>query len=57
MSDLKAALRKSTDDFHRFQFLSGTEEALNIADAYGANAMLLKQYNIPSAERLEILYD
>ena len=57
MSDLKAALRKSTDDFHRFQFLSGTEEALNIADAYGANAMLLKQYNIPSAERLEVLYD
>jgi hypothetical protein len=57
MSDLKTALRKSTDDFHRFQFLSGTEEALNIADAYGANAMLLKQYNIPSAERLEILYD
>ena len=57
VSDLKAALRKSTDDFHRFQFLSGTEEALNIADAYGANAMLLKQYNIPSAERLEVLYD
>lgn len=57
MSDLKSALRKSTDDFHRFRFLSGAEEALNIADARGADAILLKQYNIPSAERLEVLHD
>ena len=57
MSDLKAAFRKSSDDFHRFRFLSGAEEALHIADALGADAMLLKQYNIPSAERLEVLYD
>ncbi len=57
MSDLKAALKKSIDDFHRFRFLSGAEEALNIADARGAEAMLLKQYNIPSAERLEVLHD
>ena len=57
MSDLKAALRKSSDDFHRFRFLSGAEEALHIADARGAEAMLLKQYNIPSADRLEVLYD
>jgi hypothetical protein len=57
MADLKAALRKNTDDFHRFRFLSGTEEALHIADAQAADTMLLKQYNIPSAERLELLND
>lgn len=57
ISDLKAALINSTDDFHRFQFLSGAEEALNIADAHRAEKIILKQYNIPNAERLEVLYD
>ena len=55
MHDLKAALKKSTSNFHRFRFLSGAEEALNIADAQQAEGMLLKQYNIPSAQRLEAL--
>ena len=57
MTDLKAALSNSTDDFHRFRFLSGAEEALHTADARRAEAILLKQYNIPSAERLEVLHD
>ena len=57
ISDLKAALRSSTDDFHRFRFLSGAVEALNIADAHRAEKIILKQYNIPNAERLEVLYD
>ena len=55
--DLKAALINSTDDFHRFRFLSGAEEALNIAGAHKAEKIILEQYNIPNAERLEILYD
>ncbi|MEC7230246.1 MAG: trypsin-like peptidase domain-containing protein, partial [Verrucomicrobiota bacterium] len=45
--DLKAALISTTDDFHRFRFLSGAEEALNIADAHRAEKIILKQYNIP----------
>ena len=53
MQDLKAALAASSDDFHRFRFLSGQEEALKISDAAIANTELLQQYNIPSAERLE----
>ena len=57
ISDLKTALRSSTDDFHRFRFLSGAEEALNIADAHRAEKIILKQYNIPNAERLEVLHD
>ena len=57
ISDLKAALIGSTDDFHRFRFLSGAEEALNIADAHSAEKIILKQYNIPNAERLEVPYD
>lgn len=57
ISDLKAALISSTDDFHRFRFLSGAEEALNIADAHRAEKIILKQYNIPNAERLEVPYD
>ena len=55
--DLKAALINSTDDFHRFRFLSGAEEALNIAGAHKAEKIILEQYNIPNAERLEISYD
>ena len=55
--DLKAALISTTDDFHRFRFLSGAEEALNIADAHRAEKIILKQYNIPNAERLEVPYD
>ena len=55
--DLKAALINSTDDFHRFRFLSGAEEALNIAGAHRAEKIILEQYNIPNAERLEISYD
>jgi S1-C subfamily serine protease len=51
--DLKTALEASNDNFHRFRFLSGREEALNISDAKVANKELLQQYNIPSAERLE----
>ena len=57
ISDLKAALISGTDDFHRFRFLSGAEEALNIADAHRTEKIILKQYNIPNAERLEVLYD
>ena len=57
ISDLKVALISSTDDFHRFRFLSGAEEALNIADAHRADKIILEQYNIPNAERLEVLYD
>ena len=57
ISDLKVALISSTDDFHRFRFLSGAEEALNIADAHRAEKIILEQYNIPNAERLEVLYD
>ena len=57
ISDLKAALISNTDDFHRFRFLSGAEEALNIADAHRAEKIILEQYNIPNAERLEVLYD
>ena len=57
ISELKAALISSTDDFHRFRFLSGAEEALNIADAHRAEKIILKQYNIPNAERLEVLND
>ena len=57
ISDLKAALISSTDDFHRFRFLSGAEEALNIADAHRAEKIILEQYNIPNAERLEVIYD
>ena len=57
ISDLTAALISSTDDFHRFRFLSGAEEALNIADAHSAEKIILKQYNIPNAERLEVPYD
>ena len=57
ISDLKAAIISSTDDFHRFRFLSGAEEALNIADAHRAEKIILEQYNIPNAERLEVLYD
>ena len=57
ISDLKAALISNTGDFHRFRFLSGAEEALNIADAHRAEEIILKQYNIPNAERLEVLYD
>ena len=57
ISDLKAALISSTDDFHRFRFLSGAEEALNIADAHRAEKIILKQYNIPNAERLEVVND
>lgn len=57
ISDLKAALISNTDDFHRFRFLSGAEEALNIADAHRAEKIILEQYNIPNAERLEVIYD
>lgn len=52
MQDLKAALDESDDEFHRFRFLSGVEEALNRADAVAADLQLLQQYNIPSPERL-----
>lgn len=52
MQDLKEALEQSDDEFHRFRFLSGHEEALNRADAEAADRQLLQQYNIPSAQRL-----
>ena len=53
MQDLKTALDASTDDYHRFTFLSGREEALQRTAADAANTALLKQYNIPAADRLE----
>jgi len=52
MEDLKAALDIGDDEFYRFRFLSGAEEALNQADAEAANKQLIEQYNIPSVERL-----
>lgn len=55
--DLASALQTSPDDFHRFQFLSGREEALNINQAAAADAELLQQYNIPSAQRLDLPHD
>lgn len=57
MHDLKAALKVGSDGFHHFRFLSGFEEALKISDAQIANLELLKQYNIPSAERLELPHE
>ncbi|NQY31879.1 MAG: trypsin-like peptidase domain-containing protein [Coraliomargarita sp.] len=57
IQDLADALEKRSDDFHRFNFLSGREEALNVTAAAAANAELLKQYNIPSAQRLEVNHD
>ena len=53
MRDLKAALEHGEDDFHRFRFLSGREEALSRSTALAADKELLKQYNIPAAYRLE----
>lgn len=53
MQDLKTALESDGDDFHRFRFLSGHEEALNRSAANAANTELMKQYNIPAAHRLE----
>lgn len=55
--DLASALDQSADDFHRFHFLSGREEALSINAAHATDAELLQQYNIPSAQRLEVTHD
>lgn len=52
IEDLKVALEGSDDEFHRFRFLSGAEEALHQAAAQVANEELIQQYNIPSAQRL-----
>ncbi|PXA04910.1 peptidase S1 [Coraliomargarita sinensis] len=52
MADFKAALENTEDEFYRFRFLSGAEEALNRADALAADRQLIQQYNIPSAQRL-----
>ncbi len=57
MQDLKTALEREGDTFHRFRFRSGREEALNRFDAQAANAELLEQYNIPSAQKLELSND
>ena len=53
MQDLKVALDSAPDNFHRFKFISGREEALNVADAFSADAELLQQYNIPAPFRME----
>lgn len=52
MEDLKAVLDSTSDEFYRFRFLSGGEEALNRADAQVAEQQLIQQYNIPSVQRL-----
>lgn len=52
MADLKAARDAGDDEFYRFRFLSGAEEALNKAEAQAADKQLIEQYNIPSVERL-----
>ncbi|WP_269525898.1 S1C family serine protease [Coraliomargarita parva] len=53
MRDLQQALNASTDKFHRFRFLSGHEEALQIEAAQAADAALIRQYNIPATHRME----
>jgi hypothetical protein len=52
MRDLQSILESTDDEFYRFRFLSGAEEALNRTDAEAANQELMQQYNIPSAQRL-----
>ncbi|HKK18993.1 MAG TPA: hypothetical protein VJ952_09970, partial [Opitutales bacterium] len=52
MQDLKSILQSTEDEFFRFRFLSGAEEALQRAEANAANQELMQQYNIPSAQRL-----
>ena len=53
MQDLKVALDSVPDNYHRFTFISGREEALNVTDALAADAELLQQYNIPAPYRME----
>lgn len=57
MRDLHRALEAGEDDYHRFEFLSGHEEALQRDQAVQANAELLQTYNIPQAHRLEPQHD
>ncbi|MFO8026626.1 MAG: trypsin-like peptidase domain-containing protein [Opitutales bacterium] len=52
MQDLQAAVDDTDGEFYRFRFLSGVEEALNRADAQAAEEELIRQYNIPSVQRL-----
>ena len=52
MQDLQAVIEQSDDEFFRFRFLSGREEALNRVAASAADQELLRKYNIPSAQRL-----
>ncbi len=52
MEDLQAAIDGTDDDFYRFRFLSGDVEALNREEAQAAAQDLMRQYNIPSMQRL-----
>lgn len=52
MEDLKSAIESTEDEFYRFRFLSGAEEALRRTEALAAGEELIQQYNIPSVERL-----
>jgi len=52
MEDLRVAIENASDDFYRFRFLSGEQEALNRSEALAAEQQLIQQYNIPSVQRL-----
>ena len=54
MQDLKDALDASSDNYHRFRFLTGNkEEALERSAAALADRELLEQYNIPASYRIK----
>jgi hypothetical protein len=57
IEDLYSALENSPDSFHRFKFMSGREEALQIEAARAADTELLNKYQIPSAYRLTPAYE
>jgi S1-C subfamily serine protease len=52
MQTVQEVLEKTDDEFYRFRFLSGSEEALDRADALEAEQELIQRYNIPSVQRL-----
>jgi S1-C subfamily serine protease len=57
MQDLRNALAAGDDAYHRFEFQSGLQEALQRDEAELANRQLLKTYNIPQAYRMEPQHD
>ncbi len=57
MEDLVNALAANEGEYHRFEFLSGREEALNREAVDKATDELMKTYRIPSAYRLGAIND